>query len=301
MPAWEGLLQPEGSEIVAPWLGGPHVWTRTRRWQIRERPHVHGWYRFKIDRRVLVQPAPIDAVGDWFAGMPSYVALAVGSRAWLFAGQAGIVADLAFPAEALFSRVRVVRHADDRAYVVETLLDEDADVHARAALVSGLDVLPHASGVTPQHRAAFDLLVARRREVQQAREVREAARQRAEALKADGPEARRQMTRTDVGAALAAALRVSGAALLGWRPDGSGSLVVDYTVDAQPLQCVVARDTLAVLDAGICLQDHAGYRGDRELSLEALPSVVREAQRTRRLVVFRHVADVGNEEEEWDD
>jgi hypothetical protein len=53
---------------------------------------------------------------------------------------------------------------------------------------------------------------------------------------------------------------------------------------------------LRIIDSGICLTAHyddpefeAGTKGDGFFTLESLPSVIREAQRDGKLVVYRHV------------
>jgi hypothetical protein len=66
-----------------------------------------------------------------------------------------------------------------------------------------------------------------------------------------------------------------------------------------------------IVDAGICLDDHRGTKGDTRFTLESLPAVVGEAIRGGKLVVWRHVAgDPGNaanhdwgadRDEDWDE
>ena len=49
-------------------------------------------------------------------------------------------------------------------------------------------------------------------------------------------------------------------------------------------------ERLRIIDAGICLIDHdTNEKGDTFFTLESLPAVVQQAQRERRLVIFRHV------------
>ena len=60
-------------------------------------------------------------------------------------------------------------------------------------------------------------------------------------------------------------------------------LEVRLIVDDVRLIAVVAADSLQVLDAGLCL---AG--ADRTVTLDSLPSVVREAVRTSCLNLTRH-------------
>ena len=54
------------------------------------------------------------------------------------------------------------------------------------------------------------------------------------------------------------------------------------------------RDTLRIVDAGICLEDHAtGEKGDTYFTLESPPGVVRQAIREGQLVVWRHADEEG--------
>jgi hypothetical protein len=79
-----------------------------------------------------------------------------------------------------------------------------------------------------------------------------------------------------------AALDAAGARMLGCRRIGGGNLEVRFQLDGERFVSVVNGDTLQVLDAGICL---AG--ADRQLTLDSLPSVIREAERTDQLNITR--------------
>jgi hypothetical protein len=76
------------------------------------------------------------------------------------------------------------------------------------------------------------------------------------------------------------ALYAAQAELRGLRRLGTGSFEVRYDLDGERFVSIVDAVTLNVLDAGICLADH-----DSELTLESLPSVIREAIGTGRLHV----------------
>lgn len=78
------------------------------------------------------------------------------------------------------------------------------------------------------------------------------------------------------------ALESAGARLLHTRRLGHGWLEVAFCFVGERFVCVVDGRTLQVVDAGICL---AG--ADREVTLESLPSVIREAVDTDRLVITR--------------
>ncbi len=81
-----------------------------------------------------------------------------------------------------------------------------------------------------------------------------------------------------------AALEAAGARMLSCRTTGHRSrLEVTFRIDGVRIISTVDATTLQVLDAGICLSG-----SDRQLTLDSLPSVVREAIATRRLNITRH-------------
>jgi hypothetical protein len=89
---------------------------------------------------------------------------------------------------------------------------------------------------------------------------------------------------SEVGARVERALDKAGARLLGHRRLGDGLLEVVYTFMGERFVTVVEAATLRVRDAGVCL---AG--ADTRVTLESLPSVLREAIDTDALVITRHV------------
>lgn len=78
-------------------------------------------------------------------------------------------------------------------------------------------------------------------------------------------------------------LEHAGARLLDQRRLGGDRLEVVFRFMEERFISVVDAHTLQVVDAGICL---AG--ADREVTLESLPSVIREAIQTERLVITRY-------------
>ena len=78
----------------------------------------------------------------------------------------------------------------------------------------------------------------------------------------------------------AEALYAAGASLRNLRQLGGDQFEVRYDLDGEQFVSIVDARTLTVIDAGICLDEH-----DRELTLESLPVVIREAMRTGRLYV----------------
>jgi hypothetical protein len=79
------------------------------------------------------------------------------------------------------------------------------------------------------------------------------------------------------------ALQSAGARLRDVRRLGGNRLEVTYTFMEERFISIVDADSLQVVDAGVCL---AG--ADSEVTLESLPSVIREAIDTGVLVITRH-------------
>lgn len=77
---------------------------------------------------------------------------------------------------------------------------------------------------------------------------------------------------------------------------------MQYRSQARRLECT-CDGTMRIIDAGVCLTDHVtGRKGDALLTLESLPSVIREALQEGKLVVWRHVAgDPGYNAQDDDD
>jgi hypothetical protein len=109
------------------------------------------------------------------------------------------------------------------------------------------------------------------------------------------------MAKLDFGEAARAALAIGGAELLDWRDSRSvGEAVVQFRFQHRRFECVCQKDTLRIVDAGICLTDHyTGVRGDTRFTLESLPPVIQQAVREGKLVVFRHVD--GDDNRGYDD
>ncbi|WP_244238795.1 hypothetical protein [Corallococcus carmarthensis] len=88
----------------------------------------------------------------------------------------------------------------------------------------------------------------------------------------------------DASAWVERALDKAGARLMAQRRLGDGLLEVVYTFMGERFVTVVEAATLRVRDAGVCL---AG--ADTQVTLESLPSVLKEAIDTDVLVITRHV------------
>ena len=68
----------------------------------------------------------------------------------------------------------------------------------------------------------------------------------------------------------------------------AGQLEVRYRFMDERFVTVCDAITLQVYDAGVCL-GHGAERGDRLLTLDSLPSVIREAIDTEVLVITRRM------------
>ena len=155
-------------------------------------------------------------------------------------------------------------------------------------------VLSVSEGGRPEAEARLRALVSEREAHVRAVEARllalEAQRQRVEeAARLDAELARlrarpRHLERQAQGVTrVERALESAGARLLDTRRLGSERLEVTFGFMGERFISIVEADTLQVVDAGICL---AG--SDREVNLESLSSVIREAIEDDVLVITRH-------------
>lgn len=159
------------------------------------------------------------------------------------------------------------------------------------AYISGAEELT-VKGVPRDLADIFRVKVAKRKaEAARRAEIeakRRAAAERAELDKKVGTsEGRRALAAVDFDAAARSALVVGGAEFLAARPGPNpGTMTVVYRCEGHRLGCVVDM-MLRVVNAGICLTDHyTDESGDEYFTLESLPSVVREAVRDRKLVIW---------------
>lgn len=296
------FLSKTASEVL-PYFGGRRVQAPRRSYAINvEQPP--GWYRFELQGRLAT---PVD-----HAEPPDLSGLVAVrghyARGWLFSGGRAIEPVDLVPAEEPPVLAPVVGRRWPSGHVVfESLeLEGDAEDLARQALEQerGIDEL---EGVGASLRAAFGFALAARvaDRLETAISPREAmravlalasgGRARAEALLRELEEERR-LERVRVDAWLASegraplpaaprrgeaersfaeraerALDEAGAELSSWRSLGDGSMEVTYRFLGQRFISVVDERSLQVYDAGICLSG-----SDRMVTLESLPSVIRE-------------------------
>jgi hypothetical protein len=305
--------------VVLPYFGGTRVDAADRRWRVESEPALQtGWWRFRIEgrRAVPIEPAPagelagLPAVrGHWTDGW-----IAVDGR------RLERVALLPDDEPPPLGRVAARRWYSGDLVFDAVEFEDDAELGARHALEE-LRPLGALRGVAPSLRVAFGIALgaAIARELGAVVSVRELApravafadrgrdavrewlaelvaeRQRAEA----DAHRRTEAIRREAAASTARALDRHGDpvqraddALDGARArmvscgrlERGARLDVTYEVDGTRVMSIVDAATLQVIDPGVCLGAGNEYRA---LTLDAMPSVVREAIETDRLNITR--------------
>ncbi|KFE60577.1 hypothetical protein [Hyalangium minutum] len=161
------------------------------------------------------------------------------------------------------------------------------------------ELRPHVAQVAefgrPEAERALRALAAERAlaqremmELNRRRQVVEMAQRAVEAQQLAVPEARQgrgRVRQEDAIARAELALEAAGARMRTARALGDGNLEVIFTFKDERFISVVNMRTLQVIDSGICL----GHPPRDDLvTLESLPSVIKEAIDTDRLVILRH-------------
>jgi len=317
---WQDLIAKPDESVTVPWTGGREIRAQRRVLQVEGRlPKEHGWHEFNITGgrkaswKGLVEPN-IDEVfagakfskgylvGDRF--IPDGVAAAVEPTKIIEQTEPVHLVELGLER---FARVKVARWEDGRLIYVGQEFPLGPEGEVTNAYQDRKPSVSDITNVTPALDLAFRFeswnrsegerlraeaeRLAREEEAKKAAEIR-----RAELARQLGTgDGRREMAKLDFGAAAKAALAVGGAELLDWRDSRvAGEAVVQFRYSGRRFECVAQKETLRIIDSGICLVDHgSGERGDTRFTLESLPGVIGQAQRERRLVVFRHVDERG--------
>jgi hypothetical protein len=323
---WRDHLQKEDEHIVLPWLGGREIRSKDRVFQLEgPLPKEFGWHKFHVLRRTVRTYSSADPPDDLQFKVTGYL---VGDR--LVRDDAMVDSDPAkisehsepvwFVEDGIdrFTRVRAGRVFKDGPLFFEgqefPLGPEDEVQRAYQDRAASLDGV---KGVVPALDAAFRMESWRRSEVERLRAEAEERRRREEAERAKAEQrkelaeklgdgaGRRAMAAVDFDAAAKAALAVGGAEFLDARKSRNrGEMIVTFRMGARRFECTCDELTLQLIDSGICLIDHAtGEKGDKYFTLESFPTVIRQAEREHRLVVFRHVdgGDDRDDREDWDD
>jgi hypothetical protein len=291
--------------IVLPYFGGTRVEAADRRLRVAA-PVEPGWWRFRVEgrRATALEPAEPADLADCPAVRGHHAC------GWLFASGRDVHRIALPPAEEPAPLARItgrVWHSGD--LLLDSIdFEDEAEESARRALEEGGGI-SEVRGVTPSLRAAFgfataaavgrelDIPISPREAGGRVQELAGGGRQAARALlqalleerrrsdaelRAREIRARVRERRGDPAEIADTALEAAGARMLNCRRMGGGNLEVRFQLDGERFVSVVNGHTLQVLDAGICL---AG--ADRELTLDSLPSVIREAIDTDRLNITR--------------
>jgi len=323
--SWRDLLLPqEREERILPWTGGRQVHSMDQTWTLKGRlPPEHGWYTFSLTggRNAKLKdrdPAPTEpeftaktlrgyVVGDRFIQDGAHVdpdpARLIEQTDPVYCVEPGLDR---------FTRAKVYRDREGRIIYLSQEWPEGSEAEVLEAYQDRQDSVLGISGVTPALDLAFrwiswgrEQAEERAREAERIR-IEEAARMEQEerlrkAMDDAGTGAgRRNLALVDFPAAARAALALSGAELLDCRESYQrGEMVVQYRFRHRRLECVCDKLTLRIIDAGVCLDDHHGTKGDTFFTLESLPTVIGEAMDLGKLVVWRHAP--GDRADRYDD
>ncbi len=310
------LSRPE--DIVLPYFGGVRVEDRQRRLRLVG-DAAPGWWSFAIEgrrARPIAKAEPVDLSS--LAPVRGHFA-----AEWLFIG-GGEIERIALPPPC--EPEPLAPCTARRWYGGELLLDsidfeDEAEERARGALERG-ESLAQIKGVAPSLRAAFGFalvaiaaraagvpvspreaaprvhaiaaggraaadqlvaeIIAERGRLIAARE-RDAARRQLDAAVAAARPITLAQRHRDPGDRADAALAAVGARMLRYRRLDDRRIEVGYNFMGERFTSVVDANTLQVYDAGICLDG-----ADSDLTLESLPSAIREAIETGELCITRH-------------
>jgi hypothetical protein len=311
-------------ELELPFFGGSRVDTKDRRLRVEaddtEEPLAPGWYRFKIDGRTAVPKRPAKT-GD-LSALPAVRGHFVSGWVVVDGRQLHRIALPPDDEPAPLSRVVARRWYSGDLLFDTTEFEDDAELTARHALEER-QALGDTKGVVPSLRAAFSFAVGmdvaaqlnvaitpreltsnvlaiaergrdavvemfqhileqRRREVEEAqRRVEEAAHR--ERLSTTTRGARAIDRQRDPVRRADEVLEKAGARMLSARRMASNTqLDVVYDVDGNRIASIVDISSFQVFDPGICLSG-----AHRVLTLDAMPSVVREAVEEDHLNITR--------------
>jgi hypothetical protein len=308
---WRDLVQTGDEKVTLPWLGGKTLYSAAQRWSIEGRqPRDYGWFTFKIANREARVEGPADARPDLL--QHTVTGYLVGDR--IVADDVRVDPDpkhiVEFSEKVFlledgidrFARVRAGRISKEGPLIYQGLeMPLGQEDQVLEAFLDQKTSVALIKSVPPALDAAFRMeswqrveAERRRVELERLRREEEEKRQKEERRKelvkklGDG-EGRREMALHDFDAAARAALAVGGAVFLDAKKLRHNEWAVRYRLDRQRFECI-CNERLRIIDAGICLTSHdTGEKGDTYFTLESLPTVVTQAQREHKLVIFRHV------------
>jgi len=313
--SWEDLLSSKKNRIL-PWVDGRKIYADGRSWTIQgELPPEHGWYEFYTSsgrKASLIGPAESDVEFEFEPGRRIVRGYLVGNR--LIPDNARVDPD---PEKLIsqtvpvflvergldrFTRAVTVESGGGKLIYIRQEFPEGPEAEVQEAYQDRLSSIDHIKNVTPALDLAFRWISLQRlraeerekqRELRRLEEERRAAK--AERLRQAMRDAgtgigRRTLAKQNFNAAAKAALAVSGAQLLDAMPSRcQNEMVVRYRFRRRRFECVVDKNTLQIVDSGICLTDErTGEKGDTYFTLESLPPVIGQAIDEDVLVVYRH-------------
>jgi hypothetical protein len=314
-------------ERVLPYLGGAFLYAADRRLRLASEPAAPGWYRFRIKGREATsigpaEPEALDAlpavrghlVGDRLVREGSIAERVLflpaeepprlspcKARRWHsgellfdmldFESEAEEAVRRALEEGMSLAQVKGVPATLRAAFAYAVLEAESRRIGIPAA--PG-ELRPHLAQVAelgrPEAERALRALAAER--VLAEREMRELRQRQGLVLRAQQAVQeqerlgrQRRGGEADAVARAEMALEAAGARMRSARGLGNGNLEVIFTFMDERFISVVNMATLQVVDSGICL----GHPPRDDLvTLESLPSVIKEAIDTNRLVILRH-------------
>ena len=290
---------------VAAYFGGDYVEARSRRLRRRDAAEPDpGWWTVEVSGRTAVPLAPATApdLSDLPLARGHYAPpYLMGAR-----GQAERLEVMGAEEPARFAPILARRWTSGDLILDATDFETEVEEDARAAFEDGRST-QSIKGVPSTLRAAFGYALIARAAAAMGTHVAPAEVAASLGPVAEGgPDAAREAVAGVVrarrneptlvrarGAATGAAavggesraeaaLRAAGASLRGLRTLDGGLLEVRFRFEGERFVAVVEADGLGVVDAGICLQGR-----DRMITLESLPSVIREAMVTSSLHITR--------------
>jgi hypothetical protein len=294
--------------LVLPYFGGPYVHARDRRLRVEMPPAEPGWWHFVVTGRTARPTAP--AGPPDLSHLPAVRGHSTDGYLIRTGSHAEALDTLAGDQPARFAPLVARRWPPGYLLADMPDFEGDAEETARRAFEDG-GTLAGVRGMPASVRAAFGyavcLRVARARALpvapaeirpqvgtiaDQGEEAAVALLDRLVAERARAAALARTMPRVAVRATaptsgdtimrVETALRAAGACLTELRRLNGGLLEVRWRFAGERFSSLVNASTLGVVDAGICLSGH-----DRLVTLESLPSVVREAMETGALAMTR--------------
>jgi hypothetical protein len=313
---WRDLLGQSSGCLVIPWLGTRRIFTKDGRALrvVGRTPADFGWYLWEVSGRTATCSQAHEADHDYGESLPKEQGYLVGDRYVRSFCAVNPDLDKMFeethpvfliePGLDRFTHVEIMLDLGGRIIYSQELFPLGPEDEVRRAFIDRKESIGNIPNVTPALDLAFrfathqrQLLEERRAELER---IREEERRREEAARSMGTGlGRRNLAAQDFDTAARAALAVGNADLLDVRYGRTRrEAVVQFRLEGRRFECVAERETLRIVDSGICLEDHHTHeKGDTYFTLESLPGVIRQAIREGRLVVYRHVDDY----DDWED